>query len=164
MPTLKTPVTCIFTIVHTPPTLLQNRHREPNNRKHSSADIPQPQLTKLHLKSPPAPMEYTLSSTKTTYLLTHPAPTGLCYNTLLTGALIFHPTSPDPPILLLKRRPHENTSPPVFEIPSGQIEDLDPTIFHGLKRIVCQETGLELDWVEDMLGSLSFAVEKGGRG
>ncbi|KAK3167658.1 hypothetical protein OEA41_010785 [Lepraria neglecta] len=87
------------------------------------------------------------------------SPSGLCYNKLIVGAIIFHPTS-TPTKLLLKHAAHETAFLNVFEIPDSRVDDTDATILHSLKREVREETGMEVETVTAAVESFSYAVEK----
>lgn len=94
---------------------------------------------------PPNSYEYFLHRSKVQLRLSHRSPRGKPYDQFVVGAIIFSPSSPSPPkLLLLKCSPNEEFCPNEFGIPGGNIEDTDVDILHGLKREVRAQTGLEI--------------------
>ena len=76
----------------------------------------------------------TLALTKAQCLQRNPLPSGAAYDKLVVGAIIFHPTSAVPKLLLVKRAAHETAFPNVFETPGGKVDDEDASILDGLKE------------------------------
>jgi 8-oxo-dGTP pyrophosphatase MutT (NUDIX family) len=78
--------------------------------------------------------------TRTEFRNSHFSNNGKLYDKIVIGAIVFKGRH----ILLLKRAAHEIYYPNVFELPSGNVDETDPTLGHALAREVKEETGLTI--------------------
>ena len=88
---------------------------------------------------------------------THLSSTGKPYDKIVIGAIVFKGNR----ILLLKRAAHEIYYPNVFELPSGNVDETDPTLGHALAREVKEETGLTITSVlSELLPPFEYETSK----
>jgi 8-oxo-dGTP pyrophosphatase MutT (NUDIX family) len=82
---------------------------------------------------------------------------GKPYDKIVIGAIIFKENR----ILVLKRAAHEIYYPNVFELPSGNVDETDPTLGHALAREVQEETGLNITSVlSELLTPFEYETSK----
>jgi 8-oxo-dGTP pyrophosphatase MutT (NUDIX family) len=98
-----------------------------------------------------------LAMSRSEFRDTHSSSTGKLYDKIIIGAIIFQGNR----ILLLKRAAHEIYYPNVFELPSGNVDDTDPTLGHALAREVKEETGLTITSVlSELLPPFEYKTSK----
>jgi 8-oxo-dGTP pyrophosphatase MutT (NUDIX family) len=98
-----------------------------------------------------------LDMTRTEFRDSHFSNTGKPYDKIVIGAIVFT----DNRILLLKRAAHETYYPNVFELPSGNVDETDPTLGHALAREVEEETGLDVTFVlSELLPPFEYETSK----
>jgi 8-oxo-dGTP pyrophosphatase MutT (NUDIX family) len=98
-----------------------------------------------------------LSMTRAEFRETHFSSTGKPYDKIVIGAIVFIGNR----ILLLKRASDEIYYPNVFELPSGNVDETDPTLAHALSREFKEKTGLHIKSVlSELLPPFEYETSK----
>jgi 8-oxo-dGTP pyrophosphatase MutT (NUDIX family) len=98
-----------------------------------------------------------LGMTRAEFRDSHFSNNGKPYDKIVIGAIVFKGNR----ILLLNRAAHEIHFPNVFELPSGNVDETDPTLVHALAREVEEETGLNITYVlSELLPPFEYETSK----
>jgi 8-oxo-dGTP pyrophosphatase MutT (NUDIX family) len=98
-----------------------------------------------------------LAMTRVEFRNSHFSNNGKSYDKIVIGAIVFKGSR----ILLLKHAAHGIYYPSVFELPSGNVDETDPTLGHALAREVKEETGLNITFVlSELLPPFEYETSK----
>jgi 8-oxo-dGTP pyrophosphatase MutT (NUDIX family) len=98
-----------------------------------------------------------LAMTRVEFRNSHFSNNGKSYDKIVIGAIVFKGSR----ILLLKHAAHGIYYPSVFELPSGNVDETDPTLGHALAREVKEETGLTIASVlSELLPPFEYETSK----